>query len=191
MSSGDFGYAVRGILYGTRASRSLPDMIDRADRSGDMSEFAQRYWDRAAGFNDNSFADGLHFAVFCAEDVPFIRDEDVAAATRGTFIGTYLLDEYRTICREWVRAPISAHARDPLTSDIPTLLLSGWFDPVTPPETGERVAKGLRNVRHLIVRNEAHGSGNGCALPATLYVLREGKLDGMPDVCGAVKGLTW
>jgi pimeloyl-ACP methyl ester carboxylesterase len=191
LSLGDFGYAVRGLLYGAAASRRLPDMIDRADQSGDLSEFAQRYWDRAAGFNDDAFADGLHFAVFCAEDVPFIRDEEVAAATRGTFLGTYLLEEYQTICKHWVRAPLSAAAREPLVSDIPTLLVSGWFDPVTPPETGERVANGLRRARHVIVRNAAHGAGTGCALPATLHVLREGTLDGIPDVCRDVKGLSW
>jgi pimeloyl-ACP methyl ester carboxylesterase len=62
-------------------------------------------------------------------------------------------------------------------------LLSGEFDPVTPPEFGERVARSLPRSRHIVVPGGAHGSAAGCALPAVLHVLSEGTLDGLPDVC--------
>lgn len=181
MHLGDFGYAVRGILYNPAQTRRLPGMIHRAARTGDLSEFAQRYWRRAADFDD--FADGLHLSVFCAEDVPFIRDEDVDSLTRGAFIGRYLIDEYRAACAEWVGARVGPDFQRPFTGEIPTLLLSGWFDPVTPPETAERVAATLSMSRHIVDPRAGHGSSAGCALAATLHVLINGSLDGLPAVC--------
>ncbi len=188
MSLGDFRYAVRGLLYSSRGARALPGLIHRADSTGDLSDFAQAYWSRAADFAE-TFADGLHFAIFCAEDVPFIRPAEIPSLVAGSFMGTYLADEYRTICDEWVRAPIGPHTREPLQTGTPTVLFSGWFDPVTPPDVAERVAEHLPNSRHIVVRNEAHGAGFGCARPAMLYVLTEGKVEGMPSVCGDIHNL--
>jgi pimeloyl-ACP methyl ester carboxylesterase len=188
LALGDFAYAVRGILYSSAGARGLPELLSAAARTGDLTPFAQAYWDRAANFNAD-FADGLHFAIFCAEDVPFIGPAEIPELVHGAFIGRYLIDEYATVCRDWVRAPLDQGARAPLRIDAPALLLSGWFDPVTPPETGERVAAGLPNGRHLVVRNEAHGAGFGCALPATLHVLVKGTLEGLPAVCAGVTNL--
>ena len=45
----------------------------------------------------------------------------------------------------------------------PVLLLSGEFDPVTPPRYGEAVARTLPNARHLVLRGQGHGVlGVGC-----------------------------
>jgi pimeloyl-ACP methyl ester carboxylesterase len=51
----------------------------------------------------------------------------------------------------------------PLRSDIPTLLLSGEADPVTPPADAERTAAGLTRHVHLILDGEGHGQiATGC-----------------------------
>ena len=50
-----------------------------------------------------------------------------------------------------------------LHSDIPTLLLSGEADPVTPPADAERAARGLTHHRHLVLSGEGHGQvDTGC-----------------------------
>jgi len=46
---------------------------------------------------------------------------------------------------------------EPLVSDIPTLLLSGSLDPVTPPADAKQVAQGLKNSKHLVFEGAAHG----------------------------------
>jgi pimeloyl-ACP methyl ester carboxylesterase len=187
LSPGDFGYAVRGILYGSAGARQLPGVIHRAARTGDLSPFAQRYWERAAGFAN--FADGLHFSVFCAEDTPFIKDDEIQTLTEGTFLGRYLIDEYRGGCKEWARASIADDFFQPVTAPAPVLLVSGWFDPVTPPSFGEAVARHLPNSKHFVVRNEAHGAAFGCAMPALLYFLERATLVGLPSVCDGVTNL--
>jgi pimeloyl-ACP methyl ester carboxylesterase len=182
MSFGDFGYATRGILYRANQARELPAMISAAATTGDVSQFAQRYWGRAADFEED-FADGLHLAVVCSEDTGWIHDEAIPAAVAGSFLGTYLIDEYRGACNGWPRAAVDSTFRAPLQAPIPTLLVSGWFDPVTPPETGERVARHLPIHRHIVDSTAHHGAGFGCARPAVLHVLVRGSLDGMPAVC--------
>jgi pimeloyl-ACP methyl ester carboxylesterase len=179
---GDFGYAVRGILYRADLLGDLPEMIHHASATGDLSPFAQRYWERAAGFSDG-FADGLHLSVFCSEDVPFVRDDEIGRATDGTFLGRYLIDEYRAACGLWVGTPVPDSVRRPLTTPIPTLLLSGRFDPVNPPAMAARVARALPTARHIVARDAAHGSAFGCAAPAVIHVLTRATLDGLPSAC--------
>jgi len=104
------------------------------------------------------------------------------------FLGRYLLDEYRQACARWPRSPIAADARTPVTARVPVLLLSGAFDPVTPPEFAERVARTLPLARHLVSPTGGHGTVAGCARAAALHVLVKGTLNGMPDVCGSEGG---
>ncbi len=57
-----------------------------------------------------------------------------------------------------------ADFHQPVHSDRPVLLLSGEFDPVTPPRYGEQVARTLPNGRHLVLRGQGHNVITaGCA----------------------------
>ena len=182
MSAGDFGYAVRGILYDSRAAARLPEMIHHAAASGDVSEFAQRYWARAVSL-ERTMAHGLHLSVLCPEDIALLSEADVEPRTRGTFLGTYLLNEYRTACRAWPAIAASPDVARPLDAPVPVLLLSGHFDPVTPPAFAERVAQSLPLNRHVTDPSGGHGVTERCALPAVLHVLTTGTIDNLPVVC--------
>ena len=51
----------------------------------------------------------------------------------------------------------------PWHSPIPTVLLSGELDPVTPPEYSRRIAAGLQHARVLVVPGQGHSVlANGC-----------------------------
>jgi pimeloyl-ACP methyl ester carboxylesterase len=182
MSLGDFGYAVRGILYRRDLLSQLPAWISRAAATGNVTEFAQRYWERFLAFSE-TFAHGLHFSILCSEDTAFIRDDEIDAAAARTFLGRYVVDEYRAACALWPVVPATADLRKPVVSAVPTLLLSGAFDPVTPPSFADRIAASLTNARHLVSRAHAHGSVGGCGRSAALHILRTGSLAGMPDEC--------
>ena len=181
MTRGDFGYAVRGILYNANGVRSLPDMIAHAAATGDVAEFAQQYLEREMRFN-RGFSIGLHFSVLCAEDVRFIQPQDLAAATAQTFLGRYLVDEYQRACALWPVADLRADFRRPISASTPTLLISGAFDPVTPPEFAERIAKTLSASRLVVAKQGAHGSAGWCA-GAALFVLQKGTVAGAPVTC--------
>ena len=182
MTKDDFAYAVRGILYSENGVAEMPTLIHGAASSGDFSELAQRDWVRAVTLG-RSIARGVHLSAFCAEDVAYVTDADVEAASAGTFMGRYLIDEYRRACSLWPRAPIAADFRTPLTARVPVLLLSCRCDPVTPPEFAVRVARSLPLVRHVVAPGGAHGVAGDCPRPAVLHVLMQGTLEGMPVVC--------
>ena len=182
MSRGDFAYAVRGILYSANAPGTLPDLIGRAASTGDVHEFAQVYWARAFNFT-HDFSDGLHFSVLCAEDVPFVSDATAESATANTFLGRYLIDEYRNACSLWPRGTIRRDFRTPVAVRVPALLIAGYFDPVTPPEFSERIARSLPLARVVVVPTGSHVSVSACPREAALYVLINATFEGMPTVC--------
>jgi pimeloyl-ACP methyl ester carboxylesterase len=182
MSRGDFGYAVRGLLYSARAVSGLPDLIGRAASTNDLREFAQAYWERELEFS-HDFAYGVHWSVLCAEDVAFVRPADVETATARTFLGRYVIDEYLGACALWPHAGVAGAFHRPVDVAVPTLLISGYFDPVTPPQFAERIARSLPLARLIVAPMGAHVSVPGCPRAAALHVLITGTFDRMPEVC--------
>jgi pimeloyl-ACP methyl ester carboxylesterase len=112
----------------------------------------------------DQLASGMQNSVICSEDAPFFAAAGIdPAAISRTYQGTDQLDALLEICRLWPRGPVDADLHAPLQSDIPTLLLSGEADPVTPPADAERAARGLARHRHLILSGEGHGQvATGC-----------------------------
>jgi pimeloyl-ACP methyl ester carboxylesterase len=102
-------------------------------------------------------------SVTCAEDVPYVAE----AATGGldsTYLGTAIVDALRQICARWPVGPVDPEFKSAVVSDAPVLLLSGEYDPITPPAYAERVrAEGLTNSVHVVGRGQGHGLvGIGC-----------------------------
>jgi pimeloyl-ACP methyl ester carboxylesterase len=112
----------------------------------------------------DQLASGMQFSVICSEDVPFFTTADLdPAAISRTYQGGDQLQALLEICKLWPRGPVDPDLHSPLRSDIPTLLLSGEADPVTPPADAERAARGLARHRHLILSGEGHGQvATGC-----------------------------
>lgn len=182
MDLGDFGYAVRGLLYQSRTLAKLPAMIHMAAETGDFSPFAQAYWQRQTTLRP-IVAMGVHFSIFCSEDLRFIADEEVEGFTRDTFLGTYLFDQYRGACDAWEVAEVDKSFLEPVESEVPVLLFSGRFDPSTTVALGEQVALHLPNSRHVVVRNESHGSEFGCGRQLAIDFMITGTLDGLGPAC--------
>jgi pimeloyl-ACP methyl ester carboxylesterase len=156
----DFAYAVRGMLYGPLAA-SIPAWVHEAERTNDFSAFARVYWQRSRWVGDSTSVP-LHLGVYCSEDLPF---SDSAAAVRraqGTLIGPRYYLEYRAGCSAWPMPRAAEEMRRPWSSDVPTLLISGERDPVTPPEYGARVARNLSRSRHIVIRGAGHAEQSPC-----------------------------
>lgn len=177
---GAAAYSIRGILYGARGFVELPAVL-RAAARGDFQQLAQRYWERAMRFR--GLATGLHLSVMCVEDVPPAGHAEADRVTEGTLLGRYLLDDYRRACEAW-GVPPTGRLPPPLDAplSIPTLLLSGRFDPSTPPEYAEQVARFLPRSRHDIA-DAGHGVSFGCARETVSLALALGTFEGVPVAC--------
>ncbi|MEM1247464.1 MAG: alpha/beta hydrolase [Acidobacteriota bacterium] len=183
MSLADFAYALRGMLYGSRTIARLPGLVTRAARTGDLSTFALLHFSRSRSLFGGAVALGVHLSVYCSEDVPWIEPALVDGAVRGTLLGRYLVDEYSAACGEWPVEPVAAAWREPVASDVPVLLVSGYFDPSTPDLAAESVMKRLSNSRHVVVRSAGHDAGFGCLAPSVDRFLAEGSHENLDTEC--------
>ena len=67
-------------------------------------------------------------------------------------------------CDVWRAPPADPSVTDPVHSEVPTLILAGRFDPITPPEWGRRAAAGLDRSYFRELPAAGHGvSLEGCA----------------------------
>lgn len=134
----------------------VPLIIDRADR-GDFT-FVSALILPLALF-DTTMATGMHQTVACTE-----RGDTDPDAADYTAILPRLAKETRddaredlAICKEWQIALLPRTALEPLTSAVPTLLLSGDFDPITPPQYAASLVPALSNAKHVIFPTGSHG----------------------------------
>ena len=103
---------------------------------------------------------GMQLSVICSEDAYGLKDNPDDAAT---LLGNQFADYLGAQCKVWPKGSMPADFHQALHSNVPALLMSGEFDPVTPPRYGEEVARSLPNARHLVVRGQGHNViGAGC-----------------------------
>lgn len=141
-------------LYAADFQALLPLLIHHAHETDD---FAPLIVQGLSVSQSAGLYPGLLYAVTCSEDAPLIDAADADANRAATSFGDTAA-RFQTICAGWPRATLAADFRAPLKSDIPTLLLSGGADPVTPPEYAEQVAAGLSHSRHIVIPGFGHGT---------------------------------
>jgi pimeloyl-ACP methyl ester carboxylesterase len=153
---------LRFLSYNAAQASLLPALIHRAAQ-GALAPLAAQTVMTARQVGDQ-LASGMQNTVICSEDLPFFTAAAIdRAALSRTYQGVDQLDALVEICKLWPRGAVDADLHSPLQSDVPTLLLSGEADPVTPPADAERAARGLRHHRLLTLSGEGHGQvATGC-----------------------------
>jgi pimeloyl-ACP methyl ester carboxylesterase len=156
------GASLRFMSYSSTEASLLPDLIHRA-ANGDLAPLAAQAL-MASRLIRGQLASGMQNSVVCSEDLPFYSADAIDRAKLAqTYQGADQLDAFAEVCKLWPRGPVDADLHHALQSDVPTLLLSGEADPVTPPTDAERLARGLTRHRHLLLRGEGHGQlATGC-----------------------------
>jgi len=150
---GVFAEKIRTWMYGRDKAARIPMIVHHA-AGGDFAPFLQQ----AIGPSIPDFvADGMYLSVTCAEDVPFINQEEAAKLNADNPFGNYRVFQQTRACGMWPRGKIPTDFLEPVSSNAPVLIFSGNMDPVTPPKYGEEVAKHLRNSRHIIIAEAGHG----------------------------------
>jgi len=99
---------------------------------------------------------GLHFNIVCNEDYPKISASMKADDAENTFAKGMSLEMIGKVCPVWPKYQPSANFYQTVSVDIPTLIMSGELDPVTPVSNGEKSHNNLPNSHHVIAKNNAH-----------------------------------
>ncbi|MEZ5141523.1 MAG: alpha/beta hydrolase [Acidimicrobiales bacterium] len=106
-----------------------------------------------------SQSDGLHYTVQCAEEAPLTTPAELEArsAEIPEPLKSALLKSAKQnfeICQSW-KVPPRQLAET--TADIPTLVLAGSMDPITPPAWGQLAASRLPKAQLVQVDGAGHG----------------------------------
>lgn len=153
---------LRGALYSSQHASVLPYAVHAAAHGRPQALLG--LYDAVVDWSVDTMALGQTLSVLCAEEAPFVDE----AALRSDGAGSRFGDSYGRNWREWCKAWPAA-APDPrrtraVVSEVPTLLLAGGLDPVTPPANARHAAAKLRHSRVLVAPGAAHTfSGAGCA----------------------------
>ena len=124
----------------------LPLLIDQVGRG--RTDLLLPWLIRDLTGNAPTFAHGLYLAVSCQDEIPLADPEIVAAqAETHAELGGYVRHARELeICEIWNLPASSPLVAEPIESDIPTLILGGTYDPITPPAwVRASVAQSLSN----------------------------------------------
>jgi pimeloyl-ACP methyl ester carboxylesterase len=139
----------------------VPQMIFNVQQ-GYYSPFLQR---RLGLYFDRSAARAMTVSVQCNEEVSFSTYNDLvteSGAARPQVAHNYInqMQVLYTLCDSWGAGKANPIENQPVRSSIPTLVLAGNFDPITPPAWSRAVAETLEHayyyefpVGHWVMRS--------------------------------------
>ncbi len=151
--------ALRFMTYSADTQAMLPLLIYEASVEQRFDRLASQMLIATTGLQE-SISQGMELSVMCAEDYPLYPD---TSADNNTLMGDMMEKAVRIQCGIWPRGPVPVDFHDPVSSDVPVLLLSGELDPVTPPEYADEVAVHFPGSRHLVAPGQGHiATTRGC-----------------------------
>ena len=157
---------VRMLVYADETRALLGPVLQRA-LAGDLQPLL------ALAITVTESLEGIHgpvnAAILCAEDVPYFTDEPPP-------VEAVFDDERPTmkkLCAKWPHATAPQPRMQPTST--PTLILSGEFDPVTPPSHARRIEAQFADHAHVVVTGGGHGAlAKGCVPDVVVDFLAKG-----------------
>jgi pimeloyl-ACP methyl ester carboxylesterase len=180
ISAGRFTSVLRVGLYHPTTRQMLPYVIQQTA----LGNYTPLMGLLGSTMGQSEMYMGLTLSVLCSEDLRRANPELLAGDADNDFIGGRTGDAFVEMCRAWPQAERPAQWFEPVQSDIPTLLLSGQLDPVTPPVWGDMAAATLSNSRHLIAPQGSHTIiGHTCANRIAANFIDSLNLAALDDSC--------
>lgn len=129
----------------------------------------------------------MYLSVTCAEDLALIKPGEGERNGVNTFLGDYRLRQQRAACALWPKGEVPKNYAEPTRSNVPALILTGEWDPVTPPLYGDMVSKFLPNSLHVVVPHGGHGfnglNGVQCIDELMVAFVTAGSAKGLDTSC--------
>ena len=169
-------------LYQPLMTTLVPAIVAAAEKNDFQSMLALA--SLGSGGDEPNMAIGMQLSVICAEDAPKNTPGDLLKGSESTLFGKYVMSIQQQACEFWPRGKVDDSFYEPVTSAIPTLVLSGEVDPVTPPSWGEQVAATLSNSKHVVIRGTGHTAGStGCGQRIMREFIEEGSPANLDTSC--------
>ena len=156
LTGDDFAYVIYMALYSHQFIPLLPFMIQEIQdgRYAVVEEMGSML------FFDDSMSEGMYWSVMCSQ-----KDKHQGFAlenknSQPQIVAAFTEDdpENQELCNAWGVESLGKEFHQPVSSDVPTLLLNGRFDPITPPEYGIEASRTLPNSTVVIFPNVGHAA---------------------------------
>jgi pimeloyl-ACP methyl ester carboxylesterase len=172
--------SLRFLTYSSDTQAMLPLLIFEAAVEQRFDRLASQMLIATSGLQQ-SISQGMELSVMCAEDYPLYVDYPVP---NNYLMGDMMEKAVGIQCGIWPKGPVPENFHEPVSADVPVLLLSGELDPVTPPEYADRVAVHFPNSRHLIAPGQGHiAATRGCMGKIVSEFIIEGSADDLETDC--------
>jgi pimeloyl-ACP methyl ester carboxylesterase len=151
--------AFYGPAYGREKTSFLPLLIDEVNAGRTELLYPWLMDELFSGWGSlDNFAWGLYFAINCQNDFPAITPDllDAQSVDYPQLEGFIRHAREIEICSSWDLPPQPLDP-EPVSSDIPTLILAGGYDPITPPEWGRAASENLDRAYYFEFPASGHG----------------------------------
>lgn len=170
---------VLGSIKSSRFIDTAPQTISRF-KGGDFSTLVMQQSSLLFMFDD--FASGLFINMTCHEQVLSTTLEDARTEANQLIIRDYAwlpfygdVDDVFKTCESWGAAAPAYGENSPTISGIPSLIITGSYDPTTPPDYGKQIAAHLSNSYYFEFPTLGHtptaADSSGCAMDIVLQFL--------------------
>ncbi len=157
-----FLYLLFGVAKHWQGLRSLPFIIGNAHHG--RLDFAPIQLSDLVGYS-RYVSLGAHTQIVCSDGASVNPERLQEAMELFPYLAGWIENSWtHDDCQELIGHQKPALTPSVVESDLPVLLLSGAFDPVTPTEWAYEAAKHLRNGHLFVFPGDSHGvSGKHCA----------------------------
>jgi pimeloyl-ACP methyl ester carboxylesterase len=153
------------FLRGQDTIEHIPALIEEIRER--PRTFAARYRGLLFGPMDDDLAEGAYLSIFCNDDHAAMgADYFTAEAEQHPLLHDWVLARPSEVpCDLWPVRPIDPRDKEPVVSEIPTLILAGALDPTTPPAYATATAATLGRAHVFVFPGVSHGvlAADACA----------------------------
>ena len=150
--------AIFQAMYIPEAFAAMPEMVGQLEQ-GDTSTLASLIGLQVT--NAPFISNGMYAAVMCHDFLAELTPVELFEAGRtgdaffdDTFAGPLQDVGFCDVVPTGSAAPAIT---EPVQSDVPTLIMSGAYDPITPPSFAEAIAPGFSNGQVAVLPHAGHG----------------------------------
>ena len=188
---------ILGSIKSSYLIETAPQTIYRV-KDGDFSTLIAAQYSLPFAFDDIS--PGLYISMMCHEHIMATSPQDLESVSTLPGISSYAWlpfygdanDVYKS-CKSWGATGPVLGENDAVVSDIPSLVISGRFDPTTPPIYGRQLAEHLPNSYYFEFNNQGHvpsvSDSSGCAMDTVLTFLQTPIIEPSRDCLNDLKAV--
>jgi len=160
LNSKEFSGLIFLALYSRDLSALFPQIISDAEKERYQALIGLNNLSTKS-FNQLNVSDAMRYSVVCNEDRHVLNPHSDELPKM--FLASSFAKDMDKVCAVWPKANVSESYFQPLKTDVPSLLLSGGFDPVTPELWAKSASLHMSNSLSLVAPGGHHiVSMEGC-----------------------------